>query len=96
MEQLARERMALDGAYADLQEQMAAEAKEAEVSGKRPPEEAVPELMELTMKLANFVNMEREHADKLYALLLETARRLAEAYDIEVPPGWPSHSAPAD
>jgi hypothetical protein len=43
------------------------------------------------MQLGNFVNMERDHADKLYALLMDAGRRLGEAYEIELPPGWPGH-----
>lgn len=46
---------------------MDAQADEAAVSGKRPADEAVPELAQLVMQLRNVVNMEREHADKLFA-----------------------------
>jgi len=87
MDQLRREREALKGAYADLQERMAAEAEATRTSGKRPAEEAIPMLVDLTEKLANFANIEREHADKLWALLQDTLGRLAEAYDLDVPPG---------
>lgn len=88
-QQLVREREALNGAYADLQSRLASEAAEAAVQGKRPQEEAIPALVDLAMKLGNFVNMEREHSDKLCALLLDMGNRLAEAYDIELPRDWP-------
>ena len=53
---------------------MDAQADEAAVSGKRPADEAVPELAQRVMQLRNVVNMEREHADKLFALLIDTGR----------------------
>ncbi len=94
MAQIARERQALNGAYDDLQRRLETEAGEARRAGvKRPLEELMPELVETIALLENFVDIEREHADKLYRLLLETLRRLAEAYEIEVPPDWPSGSA---
>jgi hypothetical protein len=68
---------------------MASDVAKAEEGGTRPLEEAVPELLPLTVKLANFVNMEREHSDKLYTLLLDAMRCLAQSYDIELPEGWP-------
>jgi hypothetical protein len=90
IQQLVREREALNEAYEDLQAQMTSQAEEARRTGvKRPREEAVPDLLQLVVQLGNFVNMEREHGDKLYALLLDALRRLAEAYEIQLPPGWP-------
>jgi len=49
---------------------------------------SVPELLQLNLKLGNFVNIEREHADKLVMLLFETMERLAECYEIPLPEGW--------
>jgi hypothetical protein len=75
---------------------MDAQADEAAVSGKRPAVEAVPELAQLVVQLGNFANMEREHADKLFALLIDTMGLLAEAYEIELPPGWPQEPPSPD
>jgi hypothetical protein len=52
-------------------------------------------LLQLVAQLGNYVNIEREHGDKLYALLVEMMRRLATSYDIELPPGWPESGADA-
>jgi phosphoglycolate phosphatase-like HAD superfamily hydrolase len=93
MQQIAREREALNAAYEDLQRRAAEGAKAAQMTGAtRPSEEFVPALAQLTLQLGNFVNFEREHADKLYALLVDALRRLAEAYDIDLPQGWPNSS----
>jgi hypothetical protein len=89
MQQLAREREALNGAYVDLQASMDSDVAKAAEGSTRPLEEAIPELLGLTAKLANFVNMEREHSDKLYTLLLDAMRRLAQSHDIELPEDWP-------
>ena len=58
---------------------MDAQADEAAVSGKRPADEAVPELAQRVMQLRNVVNMEREHADKLFALLIDTGSLSTDA-----------------
>ena len=58
---------------------MDAQADEAAVSGKRPADEAVPELAQLVVQLRNVVNMEREHADKLFALLIDTGSLSTDA-----------------
>jgi hypothetical protein len=64
LQQLAREREALDGAYQDLQERLARDAAEAEETGvKRLPEERVAGLIQLSSQLGNFENFEREHAE---------------------------------
>jgi tRNA/tmRNA/rRNA uracil-C5-methylase (TrmA/RlmC/RlmD family) len=91
LQQLAREREALDGAYQDVQQRLAREAAEAEETGvKRLPEERVAGLIQLSLQLGNFVNFEREHAEKLRSLLVDALRRLAEAEAVDLPPGWPS------
>lgn len=90
MAQLARERAALDATYAEIQEGAKQGAEHAQATGeKRPQEELIPELVQLVFKLGNFVNMERDHANKLYRLLQDTMERLAEAYELPLPDDWP-------
>lgn len=50
---------------------MDAQADEAAVSGKRPADEAVPELAQLVVQLDNFVNMEREQRQALCGSALD-------------------------
>ena len=82
--QVARERKALDEGYVEFQKRMAEHVERAKTVNPDPKE-----LIGYIALLGNFVNFERDHADKLYALLLDAMKRLAEAYDIAVPPGWP-------
>jgi hypothetical protein len=69
---------------------VATDAEEANRTGvKRPQEELVPALVQLTTQLGNFVNFEREHADKLYGLpTLACARVLSP--DARLPSNPPS------
>ena len=56
---------------------MDAQADEAASGASGQQTKPFPELAQLVMQLRNFVNMEREHADKLFALLIGTMGLLA-------------------
>lgn len=95
LEQVAREREALNASYAELQEEARRGAEEVAATGiKRPQEEVIPEMFQLLVRFGNYVTIEREHADKLFQLLVAALERLAECYEIELPPGWPNPQEP--
>jgi hypothetical protein len=96
MAQVMREREALNATYAELQADPGKSAREAKAAGiELTNDDLIRELVQLNLKLGNFVNMEREHADKLVRLLFDAMERLAECYEIPLPVDWPSFPEPA-
>lgn len=70
IEQLKREREALEGSYADLM-------RELEETGVIPEEDRPREMMMLVARLVNYINIERQQFQTLYELLLDAYTRLA-------------------
>jgi hypothetical protein len=74
LEELKREREALEGSYADFNARLE-KLRERWKTGEIPP--PAPEFAELLPLLGNYLEMEREQVAKLFALLLDTYRELA-------------------
>jgi hypothetical protein len=77
IEKLKREREALELSYTDFNDRLET-LRERWQTGEIPP--PPPEVAELLPLLGNYLEMEREQVTKLFALLLDTYRELAEAY----------------
>lgn len=79
IEQVVREREALELFYADLLREATERAEAASATGVR---ETVPQsAADLIVKLANALQTEREQASMLAALLLEAYAELVKAHD---------------
>jgi hypothetical protein len=78
IEQLKREREALELSYVDFNVRLE-KLREGWKTGEIPP--PGPEVAELFPLLGNYLEMEREQVAKLFALLLAAYRELAEAYE---------------
>jgi hypothetical protein len=76
LEKLKREREALELSETDFNDRLE-KLRERWKTGEFPP--PPPEVAELLPLLGNYLEMERERATKLFALLLDTYRKLAEA-----------------
>jgi len=89
IEQVGRERAALEAFYADLMSEMKQEADARRKQGEDGP--SLPaDVVALIAKLTNALETERQHVAMLWELLVDAHRRLAESYDVPLPPEFPT------
>jgi hypothetical protein len=93
VDRVRREREALELSYQDLQArfvELGELAREGQAGDK--PSSEVADLLKRALALAM---TERDQTAFLFDLLMEALTRLAEAYDLELPPGWPTGAGPS-
>ena len=79
LEQVKREREALEASYLDFKADLVRLAKEGEALAVKP--EIPSGFAEVLARLTNYVEMEREQSARLFELLLDAYARLSEAYE---------------
>lgn len=84
MEQVRRERESLNAFYEDLKAEM--DAALGRVNALPMEQRGPREVPELLAKILNALDMERQLGGMVFELLMDTMLRLAESYDLPIPP----------